>query len=969
MSVKRRAYLLFTTAVILAVLFTSALKPGTTPAKAHAARPRANTASPSVHERFATFLAGEGFQSVLLLENFRLDVPITVTPALILSAGEVPLDPVTLPPHSSATVDINAALRAHGSADTRGTVVVHYNFATYGPISAVVQATDEAHHLYMNFFAQSPEENWTGTAFDAVVWAPDEGTHGFISIINSSSEPRVVHTTFLVNGRSEQLPAIEIAPRHTHVLDIDALVARSRHSGAGIHVEFEEYPGDILVEGQLFNKRNGFTKHIHFMDQSLGFGTGTLRTHFLLLGRPPAEDGFPYRMSFRSVAAVRNIDSSPVQVTPVVKYSQGGAVQTVTLSPVVLGVNESRLIDFSAEQEAGRLPRDLHHGTLELVPEKDRVSIVGEFFSFNQRTGGYVVGPSLTSYPTRSFSSVWRIDGTFQTAIIVQNTADQEDHVSLKLFSEQGTYEKIFTVPAGELLKINVKDLQQNSVPDKDGHLLAGTGGIVSLVGGNNIRSRLSYDKIVHSDDEAGYVGYPATNDCGDFLTDIFSFVDFSAGPNPFPVMARYSWAQSGDVIEPADGTTSSDPGHLQITNSSSGDLATMHPDAVSHLIRLTSPPIVATTCGACSFGQSVSRSNDTTVPAIPTVTFSSTPGIPAGGTGTITATVNPPTNTMPITLTLSGPAALVSPTGTFTATTNVVIKGLSPGAATLTATISNGDGSTTKIVGSTTFNVTTTISQDISLWFFGSGIQTPSGFTLGSTSATLTANGATSGQFAWTVTAGTSKLAFENGSTSITKSNTNTVKIFSNSFSTAANDVTVRLAFTAPGGTQTITVSRNLTIDSPFKLVSKPIPFDTGISVSGTCDQNFTAGTDGYLSAISYSMVSFTGLTIANVPVNEAFGAASNPTQNNWPANQAESFTSATGTFSDLICAGAPPGILSPQPLVPQNPLKTTVVRQISQDWYVGTTINGSGVRVQSDLLTMYLDHGRHLTVVSPVR
>src|SRR5438270_8617200 len=34
----------------------------------------------STHEKFATFLAGEDFNSTLLLENFRPDLPITFNP-------------------------------------------------------------------------------------------------------------------------------------------------------------------------------------------------------------------------------------------------------------------------------------------------------------------------------------------------------------------------------------------------------------------------------------------------------------------------------------------------------------------------------------------------------------------------------------------------------------------------------------------------------------------------------------------------------------------------------------------------------------------------------------------------------------------------------------------------------------------------------------------------------------------------
>jgi hypothetical protein len=90
-----------------------------------------------VHERFATFRAGD-FQSVFLFQNFRSDVPVTITPVLIVKQGELSLDPVTLQPHTSTTVDITSFLQSHGITDSRGTAVMRYTFSPYDGIGGVV---------------------------------------------------------------------------------------------------------------------------------------------------------------------------------------------------------------------------------------------------------------------------------------------------------------------------------------------------------------------------------------------------------------------------------------------------------------------------------------------------------------------------------------------------------------------------------------------------------------------------------------------------------------------------------------------------------------------------------------------------------------------------------------------------------------------------------------------------------------
>lgn len=582
---------------------------------------------------------------------------VTVTPRLILKEGEFPLEPVDIPPHSTATVDIAAALSALGSNDKRGTVAIRYNLVSYGGLSAVIESANEARSLYLLSYAQSGEEYWSGTDYDSVLWAPDEGTQGFITITNtSSSESRLVHATFLVNGDSQQLPAIKIAPRQTHWLNIDGLVERSRESGAGIHLEFDEYPGDIIAEGTLFNRRTGFTKYIHFMDKSLLYPTGTLRSHFVLLGQQSPEDGYPAQVSFRSVAVLRNIDSVPVGVTPTVKFLLNGSVQRISLPTFSLSVNESRMIDLSKEQKDGALPRDLHQASLELVPDTGKISIVGELFNFSDTAGNYVVGPSFSSYPSRGTGSVWRTDGTFETTIMVENTADQEDQISLKLYSDSGAapYNKTFPIPAGGLLKINVKELQRGAMPDKDGHLLTATSGILSISGYRGTDSKLSYDKVIHSADEANYVGLPP-NPC-DYVISVG--VILSGSQSPIPISIEYGWAQGETTFGSAFTSSSSNSSLVQITNDGFTDQATIIPvDNQSHSVTISHSWVSAPSCDACSGDSFLPFPAQVTVPPKLTVTGISpgrgligaaTSSVTISGTGLSGATVTAPTGITP---------------------------------------------------------------------------------------------------------------------------------------------------------------------------------------------------------------------------------------------------------------------------------------------------------------------------------
>ena len=647
-----------------------------------------------IHERFATFRAGD-FQSVFLFQNFRSDVPVTITPVLIVKQGELSLDPVTLQPHSSATIDITSFLQSHGIADSRGTAVMRYTFSPYDGVSGVVLSSDETHNLYVNSYAQSPEEYWEGTSFDAALWAPDNETKGTISLINTTSEQRTANLTFLVKGHSETQKPITLAPRETRTLNIDDLTARSRETGAGIHVEYSEYPGDVLVEGHLINKKSGFEKYIHFLDKTLKYPNGTVRTQFLLLGEQPAEDGFPANISFRSVAVVRNIDNVSVNVTPTLKFTRNGAPQSVALPALNLGIGESRVIELNAARNAGLVPADFRQGSLKLDPNTDHANIVAELFNFDDRSGGFTIGPMFFAYPGRATQSVWRTDGSFQTTIMVENAADQDDTLTLQLFSDAGKYAKTFPIKSGDLLKINLKQLQDNKVPDDEGNVLVSTSGVVALSGAKGADSKLSFDKLIHSADNSDYVGLPGGPGACVGMTGISLF--FTGSQNPYDIWFEEDWSDGTIDDVTAFGVSSSNT-NLVTTN---GSQAWLWPiDGSTHLVSISGPTVSRMDCPACSVD------NFTPVSQVQVAAIAATLKL---------ASVN---------LT----AAVANGTATFTA--SVFVGPVSPAALPLNFTITRG-------MGSNPSNVSLVNNNPASLMCtieVSAGTCSPAGFSVSST-------------------------------------------------------------------------------------------------------------------------------------------------------------------------------------------------------------------------------------------
>jgi hypothetical protein len=404
-------------------------------------------------------------------------------------------------------------------------------------------------------------------------------------------------------------------------MNIDDLVSRSRETGAGIHVEYSEYPGTVLVEGHLINQRNGFEKYIHFLDKTLRYPNGTVRTQFLLVGQQPAEDGFPSGISFRSVAVVRNIDHAPVHVTPILKYEHDGSPRSVILKPLTLEAGESRVIDLSKAQREGLIPAEFHQGSLKLDPNTDHASIVAELFDFNEQTGGYTIGPMFFSYPGRATQSIWRTDTGFQTTIMVENTADQEDAVVVQLFSESGTFTKTLPIRAGDPLKINLKQWQQENVSDDNGNPVTDTYGVISLAGKNGHLSKLSFDKLIHSAVDSDYVGLPSGPGSCVGMTDVSLFL--SGSQSPYSVWEEEFWSDGTIEDFQAVGTTSGNTSALQIYNPGGGDMANVFPwGTTTHSIAFFGPVTSRMDCPACSVDD-YTPSGLVNVPPMPTLSCS----------------------------------------------------------------------------------------------------------------------------------------------------------------------------------------------------------------------------------------------------------------------------------------------------------------------------------------------------------
>jgi hypothetical protein len=249
-------------------------------------------------------------------------------------------------------------------------------------------------------------------------------------------------------------------------------------------------------------------------------------------------------------------------------------------------------------------------------------------------------------------------------------------------------------------------------------------------------------------------------------------------------------------------------------------------------------------------------------------------------------------------------------------------------------------------------------------LWFFGLGKTPPPTFTQGNVQATLTLSGAAGGSFTWTVLNGTGKGSFaSNISQTTVTTTTNAVILYSVSYSTALLDVAIQVAWTNSG--QTVTQTINLTVDSPYRLALVGT-----IAPEGVDDCSMLGpGTNGWHSAYTWQMLSKFGQIIYGQSINENFANPQDAQQTNLTFSPNGSpGQNMVSTFTDNYCyANQIAGV--PKPTVPQSPLGANLIDSATQYYSVGSTDVGSGVEVQSQLLSRYVDHASISNIISPVR
>lgn len=878
-----------------------------------------------------------GFVSTLMLKNMLVIAPITATPVLYMSDGtEYDLPPVNLDAAGVAVLNINEAMQYAPSniqphISTYGSAGIRFKWLWAGAVAAAVRTGDDVRSLvYQSHLSadivkvNDPAAVQSPQTLEGMWWKQDENTRCFITLTNTSKINIKATVQVFDSGATDIVNrAVVVPPHNTQFMDVTSLWGQLPYGTdqGGLRVSYTAARDALVVEGGLEDDVTGYS-------------------HVLRIAAAVAQPtGLPFSASpVRSVSPVSTPASSSTIGSPQTGMSTVTPPETINL--------DSPGIMVGAQDPNMQFPQ----GT-RFMPYLILRNMTGSPMQV-QIGANYPKGPTPTDTPlgtvTLPAEGVQQIDVKEMLAGIGLDSYNGLLNLRTSFYgSPSDIMEESGSVDQSKSYVFEVPPIMEAPSRGKILSFWNTSGDTDSMITLWNYSSK-DQDFILNLYHQAGQYKLPIHLSANASVTIDVAFLIKSGKPD-------------------ADGNTIP-------TNVVQGSAKLSGPRGDMDIIDVALHGAVfnvrtgTCTC-ACVYCNYVTCNY-------------LTPGDLTEGVGEVTNEcaylIFMDGNCCNISLnmnwnTSSGDSSIA------TVDENGDVTGVGPGITTITGQSADeydspigaclgGPGNFYCPMASVSFSanitvhpVITSIDKSTRLWFFGTGIS-PNGYDTSETLTAQTQGGFVNGTYVWTITNGTSKVTLPNNSSTDTVTNTTTIGLSSTSFSTSANDVTVQVQYTSPDGKVNTTKTVNLDVDAPYQLASN------GSTTTSQVDSCYTdaPGSSGFSSDVPYKILSFFGVQISNIGVNETFGARSDIySGNNWPSPTAGHTLSTLGLFSDQVCE------VFPSAVPPTNPpgAGTALVFQQAQSWFIGSQTNGSGLKIQLDSIEFFQNHGDHTLIISPLR
>jgi len=566
---------------------------------------------------------------------------------------------------------------------------------------------------------------------EGIWWLPKDTTSDYLILTNQGKYTLSLDLSLYDASSKQARQKVLLGPAETTRYSIRKLILASGLTGSygGIKIATSAHAGSLDSLHFLFDETAGFSAILKMFDYNPNAkleerdyartAIWTLRAPMLALSNPDPALAFPPDTKLLPQLLLRNTTAKPIDAALRFNWRTAGSTGKAPGPAVRLAPYETRRIDVAALQEAAILPKEANWTSVILTTNSkpDELMAVAASYDSTLRYGAQT--PFSDQLTFRWEGGMWEYDPYHNSVITAGNGGTKPTEAAFTIFYNQGTqrYDLEKTLQPDEQMWIDVGKLIREQVPDKNGKALPpdltmGSYEFRDLTNrgvGTLFEGKVIYDKTY------GHVAYGCAICCGirsaSFFYNPLGWPVGSTAPN-----GVNEW--DGCSNAPFDGS-----GDFQGSWSTANTaIATVNFYAIH-----TAVSVGSTTSNAnAELNSSNTRLQCPLVPfnpsggdnVNPTVSFGNTPLVPLGTPVSTTATVNPSTNTTPITLsirTLSGTGSATFINGstmTITTTTSVTLVGQTgsstPNNMELDATVGGN------IVGSMLFTVTAPINGAI---------------------------------------------------------------------------------------------------------------------------------------------------------------------------------------------------------------------------------------------------------------
>ncbi|HSA92807.1 MAG TPA: hypothetical protein VLE48_07335 [Terriglobales bacterium] len=487
-----------------------------------------------------------GWSTHLEVRNSLAEKRVTVTPVLRQFTGrEILLTTRTLEANQALEIDVEqevakAAPELSQRVGAYGSVLFRFSGTHTRNIYADSMVYMPGHPIAFHFDALMQDANFAAGSQESVWWLPTETASEVLIVTNTGDRPvQGAIELYGPDGTASQRK-LAFGPGQTAKLDVRELLRSGNIEGAfgGLRLTLDADGGLIQVAHIVYDEATGYSAIIKPFDR--GAPTDIAGQQYVAamvaLANPDPALALPEKTVLNPELLLRNASAGIRGVTLSASWREGNKWGVADLGQVQLGSNETRSVDLSTYQQDGIIPAGAHWAAVRLNYRGARGDLVA-ISATHDPAFRYVLQSPFTDALSFSWrGSMWSVDSTHNSLITTGNAGDKPARVKATLRHALGSYELTEqTLQPGESIWLNVRQLIQNQIPDREGRTipLNTTNGIYEFDQVDDDMVGFLYEGKLILDSTYGRATYGCANCCG--------YDALGLAPNPLGIAVGFS--------------------------------------------------------------------------------------------------------------------------------------------------------------------------------------------------------------------------------------------------------------------------------------------------------------------------------------------------------------------------------------------------------------------------------------------